>query len=70
MCNVSVYSQECAANEERQLLEKVAELLASSNSRKKKLVYGPKFPFPLIIRLLPVTSVTTLFDFASQDNSF
>ncbi|KAK1394579.1 kinesin-like protein KIN-5D [Heracleum sosnowskyi] len=32
--------EECAANEERQLLEKVAELLASSNSRKKKLVQG------------------------------
>ncbi|KAL6967423.1 Kinesin-like protein KIN-5D [Sarracenia purpurea var. burkii] len=30
--------EECAANEEKQLLEKVAELLASSNSRKKKLV--------------------------------
>ncbi|GKV08217.1 hypothetical protein SLEP1_g19882 [Rubroshorea leprosula] len=30
--------KECAADEERQLLEKVAELLASSNSRKKKLV--------------------------------
>ncbi|KAJ4830991.1 Kinesin-like protein KIN-5D [Turnera subulata] len=30
--------EECAANEEKQLLEKVAELLASSNARKKKLV--------------------------------
>ncbi|CAB4282577.1 unnamed protein product [Prunus armeniaca] len=30
--------EECAANEERQLLEKVADLLASSNARKKKLV--------------------------------
>ncbi|CAI9105253.1 OLC1v1004137C1 [Oldenlandia corymbosa var. corymbosa] len=30
--------EECAANEERQLLEKVAELLASSNIRKKQLV--------------------------------
>lgn len=30
--------QECVANEEEQLLEKVAEMLASSNSRKKKLV--------------------------------
>uniref|UniRef100_A0A5B6ZZT6 Kinesin motor domain-containing protein n=1 Tax=Davidia involucrata TaxID=16924 RepID=A0A5B6ZZT6_DAVIN len=30
--------EDCAANEERQLLEKVAELLASSNARKKKLV--------------------------------
>lgn len=30
--------EECAANEERQLLEKVAELLASSNARKKQLV--------------------------------
>ncbi|KAF2283372.1 hypothetical protein GH714_003589 [Hevea brasiliensis] len=29
--------EECAANEERQLLEKVAELLANSNVRKKKL---------------------------------
>ncbi|KAI3514212.1 hypothetical protein L1887_12531 [Cichorium endivia] len=30
--------EECAANEERQLLEKVAELLAVSNARKKELV--------------------------------
>ncbi|KAK1589136.1 hypothetical protein Q3G72_030853 [Acer saccharum] len=30
--------EDCAANEERQLLEKVAELLASSNARKKQLV--------------------------------
>ncbi|KAL5765965.1 hypothetical protein ACOSP7_016582 [Xanthoceras sorbifolium] len=30
--------EECAAKEERQLLEKVAELLASSNARKKQLV--------------------------------
>ncbi|KAF9665472.1 hypothetical protein SADUNF_Sadunf16G0126300 [Salix dunnii] len=30
--------EECAANEERQLVEKVAELLANSNARKKKLV--------------------------------
>ncbi|KAG8371393.1 hypothetical protein BUALT_Bualt13G0083100 [Buddleja alternifolia] len=30
--------EECAAREERQLLEKVAELLAGSNARKKKLV--------------------------------
>ncbi|ESQ37425.1 hypothetical protein EUTSA_v10002384mg [Eutrema salsugineum] len=30
--------EECAANEERQLLEKVAELLANSNARKKNLV--------------------------------
>ncbi|XP_072961377.1 kinesin-like protein KIN-5A [Typha angustifolia] len=30
--------EECAANEEKQLLEKVAEMLASSSSRKKKLV--------------------------------
>lgn len=30
--------QECAANEEKQLLEKVAELLAVSNARKKELV--------------------------------
>ncbi|KAJ0978474.1 hypothetical protein J5N97_013948 [Dioscorea zingiberensis] len=30
--------EDCAANEERQLLEKVAEMLASSNARKKKLV--------------------------------
>lgn len=31
--------QECAANEEKQLLAKVAELLASSNARKKQLVF-------------------------------
>uniref|UniRef100_A0A803PWF6 Kinesin motor domain-containing protein n=1 Tax=Cannabis sativa TaxID=3483 RepID=A0A803PWF6_CANSA len=30
--------EECAANEEQQLLQKVAELLASSNARKKELV--------------------------------
>nr|GMD41302.1 125 kDa kinesin-related protein-like isoform X1 [Ipomoea batatas]GMD47758.1 125 kDa kinesin-related protein-like isoform X1 [Ipomoea batatas] len=30
--------EECTMNEERQLLEKVAELFASSNARKKKLV--------------------------------
>ncbi|CAI9759181.1 unnamed protein product [Fraxinus pennsylvanica] len=30
--------EECAANEERQILQKVAELLAGSNARKKKLV--------------------------------
>ncbi|GJM94430.1 hypothetical protein PR202_ga11071 [Eleusine coracana subsp. coracana] len=30
--------EECAANEEKQLLEKVAEMLASSNARKKQLV--------------------------------
>ncbi|XAR60517.1 Plus-end-directed kinesin ATPase [Bertholletia excelsa] len=30
--------EECAANEEKELLQKVAELLASSNVRKKKLV--------------------------------
>lgn len=30
--------EECAANEERRLLEKVAELLAASNARKKQLV--------------------------------
>ncbi|CAL0321913.1 unnamed protein product [Lupinus luteus] len=30
--------EECTAYEEKQLLEKVAEMLASSNSRKKKLV--------------------------------
>ncbi|KAM0948208.1 putative plus-end-directed kinesin ATPase [Dioscorea sansibarensis] len=30
--------EECAANEERQLLEKVTEMLAGSNARKKKLV--------------------------------
>lgn len=30
--------EECAANEEKQLIEKVAEMLANSNARKKKLV--------------------------------
>ncbi|VAH01322.1 unnamed protein product [Triticum turgidum subsp. durum] len=30
--------EECAANEEKQLIEKVAEMLAISNARKKKLV--------------------------------
>lgn len=31
--------QECAANEEKQILQKVAELLEGSNARKKKLVW-------------------------------
>ncbi|KAK4741843.1 hypothetical protein SAY87_025431 [Trapa incisa] len=35
--------EECAANEERELLEKVAELLASSNKRKKNLVQSAIF---------------------------
>lgn len=35
---VNLYLQECAAHEERQLLQKVAEMLASSSARKKKLV--------------------------------
>ncbi|OWM68852.1 kinesin-like protein KIN-5D [Punica granatum] len=35
--------EECSANEERQLLEKVAELLASSNKRKKELVQSAVF---------------------------
>ncbi|KAJ7947734.1 Kinesin-like protein [Quillaja saponaria] len=38
LCELETKFEECAANEERQLLEKVAELLASSNARKKKLV--------------------------------
>lgn len=33
-----LHLQECAAKEERELLEKVAELLAASNARKKELV--------------------------------
>lgn len=35
---ILLHLQECAAKEERQLLEKVAELLATSNARKKELV--------------------------------
>ncbi|XP_010259969.1 PREDICTED: kinesin-like protein KIN-5D [Nelumbo nucifera] len=38
LCELEKKFEECAANEERQLLEKVAELLASSSARKKKLV--------------------------------
>ncbi|XP_010253418.1 PREDICTED: kinesin-like protein KIN-5D isoform X2 [Nelumbo nucifera] len=38
LCELEKKFEECAAYEERQLLEKVAELLASSSSRKKKLV--------------------------------
>lgn len=38
LCDLEKKFEECAANEEKQLLEKVAELLESSNTRKKKLV--------------------------------
>ncbi|KAJ7980926.1 Kinesin-like protein [Quillaja saponaria] len=38
LCELETKFEECAANEERQLLEKVADLLASSNARKIKLV--------------------------------
>ncbi|KAF8402800.1 hypothetical protein HHK36_010891 [Tetracentron sinense] len=38
LCELEKKFEECAANEERQLLEKVAELLAISNARKKNLV--------------------------------
>ncbi|KAF8395042.1 hypothetical protein HHK36_018981 [Tetracentron sinense] len=38
LCELEKKFEECAANEERQLLEKVADLLASSNARKKNLV--------------------------------
>ncbi|KAI4356104.1 hypothetical protein L6164_000151 [Bauhinia variegata] len=38
LCELEKKFEECTANEERQLLEKVAEMLASSNARKKKLV--------------------------------
>ncbi|XP_015952328.1 kinesin-like protein KIN-5D [Arachis duranensis] len=38
LCELEKKFEECAAYEEKQLLEKVAEMLASSNARKKKLV--------------------------------
>ncbi|PWA85208.1 P-loop containing nucleoside triphosphate hydrolases superfamily protein [Artemisia annua] len=38
LCELERKFEECAANEEKQLLEKVAELLAVSNARKKELV--------------------------------
>ncbi|RWR95516.1 kinesin-like protein KIN-5D [Cinnamomum micranthum f. kanehirae] len=38
LCELEKKFEECAANEERQLLQKVAEMLASSSARKKKLV--------------------------------
>ncbi|CAL0324230.1 unnamed protein product [Lupinus luteus] len=38
LCELEKKFKECTAYEEKQLLEKVAEMLASSNSRKKKLV--------------------------------
>ncbi|KAF7805531.1 kinesin-like protein KIN-5D [Senna tora] len=38
LCELEKKFEECTANEERQLLEKVAEMIASSNARKKKLV--------------------------------
>lgn len=38
LCDLEQKYEECAANEEKQLLAEVAELLASSSARKKKLV--------------------------------
>lgn len=38
LCELEKKFEECTAYEEKQLLEKVAEMLASSNARKKKLV--------------------------------
>ncbi|MED6182536.1 Kinesin-like protein KIN-5D [Stylosanthes scabra] len=38
LCELEKKFEECAAYEEKQLLEKVAEMLATSNARKKKLV--------------------------------
>ncbi|XP_028775847.1 kinesin-like protein KIN-5D [Neltuma alba] len=38
LCELEKKFEECTANEERQLLEKVAEMIAGSNARKKKLV--------------------------------
>ncbi|PIA38806.1 hypothetical protein AQUCO_02700183v1 [Aquilegia coerulea] len=38
LCELEKKYEECAANEEKQLLAKVSELLASSSARKKKLV--------------------------------
>ncbi|XP_058109930.1 kinesin-like protein KIN-5D [Magnolia sinica] len=38
LCELEKKFEECSANEERQLLQKVAEMLASSSARKKKLV--------------------------------
>lgn len=51
---VNLYLQECAAHEERQLLQKVAEMLASSSARKKKLVcvsFGKLLCYHLILLL-------------------
>ncbi|KAJ6799278.1 kinesin-like protein KIN-5A isoform X1 [Iris pallida] len=38
LCDLEKKFEECAANEEMQLLEKMAEMLASSSARKKQLV--------------------------------
>ncbi|XP_061361837.1 kinesin-like protein KIN-5D [Gastrolobium bilobum] len=38
LCELQKKFEECTAHEEKQLLEKLAEMLASSNARKKKLV--------------------------------
>ncbi|XP_077239637.1 kinesin-like protein KIN-5D [Tasmannia lanceolata] len=38
LCDLEKKFEECAANEEKQLLDKVAEMLASSSARKKILV--------------------------------
>lgn len=38
LCELEKKFEECTAYEEKQLLEKVAEMLANSNARKKKLV--------------------------------
>ncbi|KAL6011158.1 Kinesin-like protein KIN-5D [Asimina triloba] len=37
LCELEKKFEECSANEERQMLQKVAEMLASSSARKKKL---------------------------------
>jgi len=47
--------KECTAYEEKQLLEKVAEMLASSNARKKQLV---RFVFNMLSLLIMLSMST------------
>lgn len=54
--NVMVWLQECAAKEESYLLEKMAELLASSNARKNSLVYITQFSMVLNVYVVNLIS--------------
>lgn len=59
--NFMVWLQECAAKEESYLLEKMAELLASSNARKNNLVYITQFS--MILNVYVVDLISCFFFF-------